>query len=408
MGSANAEVMEGPVAEIWAGVDAGKTHHHCVVINGRGDKLLSRRVLNDEPELLQLVADVLAISEDVTWAIDLADGGAALLIALLLGHEQALLYIPDRTVNRAAGGYRGEGKTDAKDASIIADQARMRRDLHPLRPGDDITVELGLLTSRRKDLICDRTRAVNRLRGLLGSIFPALERVLDLRTKGALVLLTGYQTPAAIRRLGPRRLGTWLRNRKVYNAEDLAATVLAAADRQHTSLPGEKLTASMVHTLANEIQALTAQIAEIDDQIAERFHQHAQAKVITSLPGIGPLLGAEFLAATGGDMAFFATPDRLAGFAGLAPAPRDSGRVRGNLHRPKRYHRGLQRVFYQSALTSIRSCAESRTFYERKRAEGKRHTQAVLALARRRVNVLWALMRDDRCYSVAPPLAAGA
>jgi hypothetical protein len=110
----------------------------------------------------------------------------------------------------------------------------------------------------------------NRLRGLLSSIFPALERVLDLRTKGALVLLTGYQTPAAIRRLGPRRLGTWLRNRKVYNAKDLAATVLAAADRRHTSLPGEKLTGSMVHALAHEIQALTTQIAEVDDQIAER------------------------------------------------------------------------------------------------------------------------------------------
>lgn len=408
VGQANAEIVEGPVPEIWAGVDAGKTHHHCVVINGQGDKLLSRRVLNDESELLQLLADVLAFSEDVTWAVDLADGGAALLIAVLLTHDQPLIYIPGRMVNRAASGYRGEGKTDAKDASIIADQARMRRDLHPLRPGDELTVELGLLTARRKDLVADRTRAINRLRGLLNGIFPALERVLDFRTKGALVLLTGYQTPAAIRRLGARRLGTWLRNRKVYNAEDLAATVLEAADGQHTALPGEKLTASMVHALASQILTLTAEIADIDDQVAERFHQHPHAKVITSLPGIGPLLGAEFLAATGGDMAFFATPDRLAGFAGLAPAPRDSGRVRGNLHRPKRYHRGLQRVFYQSALTSIRSCPESRTFYERKRAEGKRHTQAVLALARRRVNVLWALLRDNRCYSALPPLTAAA
>ncbi|MET8276857.1 IS110 family transposase [Streptomyces sp. NPDC005096] len=398
--------MEGPVPDIWAGVDAGKTHHHCVVINGQGDKLLSRRVLNDESELLQLLADVLALSEDVTWAVDLADGGAALLIAVLLTHDQPLIYIPGRMVNRAAGGYRGEGKTDAKDASIIADQARMRRDLHPLRPGDEITIELALLTSRRKDLVADRTRVINRLRGLLNGIFPALERVLDFRTKGALVLLTGYQTPGAIGRLGTKRLGTWLRNRKVYNSEDLAARALEAADGQHTALPGEKLTASMVHTLASQILSLTAEIADIDDQVAERFHQHPHAKVITSLPGIGPLLGAEFLAATGGDMAFFATPDRLAGFAGLAPAPRDSGRVRGNLHRPKRYHRGLQRVFYQSALTSIRSCPESRTFYERKRAEGKRHTQAVLALARRRVNVLWALPRDNRCYSALPPLAA--
>lgn len=50
----------------------------------------------------------------------------------------------------------------------------------------------------------------------------------------------------------------------------------------------------------------------------------------------------------------------------------------------------------------------SRKFYDRKRAEGKRHTQAVLALARRRVNVLWALIRDRRSYQVAPPVTVAA
>jgi hypothetical protein len=85
--------------------------------------------------------------------------------------------------------------------------------------------------------------------------------------------------------------------------------------------------------------------------------------------------------------------------------PRDSGRANGNLHRPQRYSRPLQRVFYTSALISIQTCHESRRFYDRKRAEGKRHTQAVLALARRRVNVLWALIRDDRPYQ---PLTAAA
>nr|AEA29653.1 hypothetical protein [Streptomyces albus subsp. albus] len=88
--------------------------------------------------------------------------------------------------------------------------------------------------------------------------------------------------------------------------------------------------------------------------------------------------------------------------------PRDSGNVRGNLHRPRRHHRGLQRVFYQSALLSIRRCEESRRFYERKRAEGKRHIQAVLALARRRVNVLWALIRDRQCYQRTTPVTAAA
>lgn len=82
-------------------------------------------------------------------------------------------------------------------------------------------------------------------------------------------------------------------------------------------------------------------------------------------------------------MSVFGTPDRLAGLGGVAPAPRDSGKISGNLRRPQRYNRGLQRLFCFSALLSIQRSEESRRFYDRKRAKGKRHTQAVLALARR-------------------------
>lgn len=390
------------MARVWAGVDAGKTHHHCVVIDADGKRLLSRRVANDEPELLALISNVTALGE-VTWAIDLPDGGATLLIGLLLGAGQELLYIPGRVVSRAAEGYRGEGKTDAKDAAVIADQARVRRDLQPLRPGDELTAELKLLTARRADLVADRTRLINRLRGLLTSIFPALERALDLTTAGPLVLLTGFQAPAAIREAGKETLESWLRDRKVRNAGKLAAAACAAAARQHAVMPAEKLTAQLIAAVAGEVITLNEQVRDLDKLTGDRFHQHELAPVIESMPGIGPLLGAEFLAATGGDLSFFGTPDRLAGFAGLAPAPRDSGRIRGNLQRPRRYHRGLNRVFYYSALLSIASCEESRRFYDRKRAQGKKHTQAVLALARRRVNVLWALIRDKRTYQATPP-----
>ncbi|MEY6569408.1 IS110 family transposase, partial [Streptomyces sp. PGLac3x] len=325
--------------------DIGKTHHHCVVLDADGTRLLSRRVLNDEPELLALLVDVMAIDEDVVWAVDVADGMAALWINLLLNHGQQLVYIPGLAVNRAAAGYRGTGKTDAKDATVIADQARMRRDLTTLRPDDEHALELRVLTGRRADISADRTRRINRLRGQLTSIFPALERELDLGNVGPLVLLTGYQTPAALRRAGRKRLETWLRNRKVRGAESLAQAVLDAAERQQTALPGEKITAQVIHTLAKEVMGLNEQLVEIDKLIAARFREHGLAEVIESMPGIGPLMGAEFLAATAGDMSRYGSADRLASMAGVAPTPRDSGSVSGNLHRPRRYHRGLQRVF---------------------------------------------------------------
>ena len=123
------------MARSWAGMDIGKEHHHCVVIDAEGSRLLSRRAPNDETAPPALVSDVLAISEEVLWAVDLNHGGASLLIALLAGQEQPAAYLTGLAVDRASGTYRGEAKTDARDASVIADQAPMRRDLGAGRDG---------------------------------------------------------------------------------------------------------------------------------------------------------------------------------------------------------------------------------------------------------------------------------
>jgi hypothetical protein len=81
-------------------------------------------------------------------------------------------------------------------------------------------------------------------------------------------------------------------------------------------------------------------------------------------------------------------------FASLAPHPRDSGRGSGNLRRPRRYCRGLLRSMYLSAMVSLRCCSASRAFYDRKGSEGEAHKHAMLALARRRINILFAMLCD--------------
>ncbi|MEV8061356.1 transposase, partial [Streptomyces antimycoticus] len=96
-------MAEVAVPRIWAGVDIGKEHHHCVVIDADGRRLLSRRILNDETALLELLKDVLDLDEDVLWAVDLNHGGAALLIGLLVSHNQPLAYITGLAVHRASG-----------------------------------------------------------------------------------------------------------------------------------------------------------------------------------------------------------------------------------------------------------------------------------------------------------------
>lgn len=116
-----------------------------------------------------------------------------------------------------------------------------------MRPSDEATIGLHLLTEHRISLVADRARTANRLRSTLTGMFPVLERALELTYAGPLVLLTGYQTPAALHRIGTTRLTTWMRNRQVRGAQGLAEAAVEAAARQHTTAAGEKAIARMVH-----------------------------------------------------------------------------------------------------------------------------------------------------------------
>jgi transposase len=395
------------LVHLWAGIDAGKAHHHCVVIDADGNRLLSQKIPNDEPALLGLIASVLKLADgdEVIWATDLNHGGPALLIALLVAHGQNILYIPGRIVHHASKLYRGEGKTDAKDAAVIADQARMRRDLQPLRAGDETSTGLRILTARRADKSADRVRAINRLQAQLLEYFPALERAFDYsRSKAALLLLTRHRTPDGIRRAGQARLHAWLRKHGARSSAAVAVAAAEAARSQHTIVPAQHMGEEIVAALAREILTLNEELAELDALTGEKVTEHQHTQVLLSMPGFGPVLAAEFLGATGGDVTFFQSADRFAGVVGLAPAPRDSGKINGNNHRPRRYDRRPLRVFYLSGLSALKSCPASRGYYDRKRVEGKSHIQAMLSLPWRRLNVLWG-PRWDGAFRKSRPLA---
>jgi transposase len=246
---------------------------------------------------------------------------------------------------------------------------------------DQISVDLRMLAARRTDLICDRVRAINRLRATLLEYFPALEWAFDYsKNKAALTLLSEYQTPDRLRRMG-------------------------ATHQQFTTLPAEPIGSTLVIRLVAEITAIDRDLVELDAQLTDRFRQHEAAEILLSVPGFGPVLAATFLANVGGNLNGFDTVDRLAAVAGLAPVPYDSGRITGNLHRPRRFNRRLLRTCYLAALSSLKNSPASRAFYDRKRHEGKTHKQALIALARRRLNVTWALLRD-RAHYQEPALSA--
>jgi transposase len=393
------------MGNVAVGVDVAKEFHWAQAIDTATEEaLINRRVENDPASVAELIGELEGLEAAhgrLRVGIDVLGGIAALLSAMLLEAGIELVHVSGLAVNRARQGTAGgENKSDPRDAAAIAGLVARRRDLRVVKAEAELDAEIRLLVSRRRELVIDQTRRINRLRDLLASIHPGLEAVVDPTQKGSQRLLMRYVTPAEIRTVGRRRLIDHIakagRLGRAHVAQ-LADRALAAAQAQTVALPAEGVAAGLVRELAGEAWAARERIAALDTEIEAALARHPDAALIRSLPGMGATLTAEFIAEAGG-IERFPTPDRLAAAAGLAPVLKQSGKVR-YLHRASGGNKALKRVFFQSAFCSL-GHPTSRAFYARKRSEGKRHHQAVISLARRRVDVLHAMLRNRTPYEV--------
>jgi len=392
------------------GIDVAKDFHWVRAIDRRdSDVIFAGRVDNRPAALADLVAALEGLRDrgPVTVGIDVVGGIASLLCAMLLEAGIEVVHVSGLAVNRAREGTSGgEHKSDPRDAAVIADQVRHRHDLRAIDPLSELDAEIRLLVARRRELVAEQTRRINRLRDLLASIHPGLEHVVDPTTKAGQRLLSRYVTPAEIRRAGRRRLLEHILSagripRRV--AEELADQALAAAHEQTLAISGERVAAELVRELAAEAARTRTRLAVLDRDLQAALARHPDAALIQSLPGMGVTLAAEFIAEAG-SIDRFPTPDKLAAAAGLAPVLKQSGKVR-YLKRAHGGNKTLKRVFFQSAFCSL-THPDSKAFYRRKRDERKTHHQAVLALARRRVDVLHAMLRNRTPYELRHAKAA--
>lgn len=390
---------------LWVGFDVGKTAHWVCVLDDQGDTVLSRRVAADERELESSLDEIETLGAERTVAIDLLGDSATMLETVLLGRGEKVFFLPGMAVNRARDGYRGETKSDKRDARVIADQLRMRwRSLREIRRNDEATAELRALVAHRRDLVQDQTRDVTRLKALLLEVFPGLEAELDLTKERSLLVLTKVAAPTAVCRLGVARLARWLKARGARRPQELAERVVAVAKAQRRELPATEAKAVLVSEMASEILRTRRRVAALEGRLEELLSERPEARIVRSMPGMGAVFTAEFLAEVG-DLSRFASADALAAAAGLVPVTRESGNSSFQ-RRARRGNRSLKHVMFWSAFRCVARHKPSKDFYIRKRGEGKTHHQATIALARKRVNVLWAMLRNGEFYRERSPAVA--
>lgn len=393
--------------DVFIGIDVGKTAHHAVAIDRTGNKLLDRPLPQDEAKLRALIQKVAGHGQ-ILVVVDQPATIGALPLAVAQDMGVMVGYLPGLAMRRIADLHPGEAKTDARDAAIIADAARtMPHTLRSIVLADEQAAELSMLCGFDDDLAKQITATSNRIRGLLTQIHPALERVIGphLEHPAMPALLERYPGPAAMRKVGKSRVATLLRKHAPRKGAAWASDVFEALDEQTVTVAGTDAAGIVLRQLATQLAQLRTARAEIFEQVEALVEEHPLHDLLTSMPAVGVRTAARIITEVTGK--HFETAGHLASYAGLTPVTWRSGTsIRGD-HPSRRGNKVLKRALFLSAFAALKDPI-SRAYYDRKIAQHKKHNQALIALARRRCDVLFAMLRDGTLYSAPTPVLTAA
>ncbi|MEC5148817.1 IS110 family transposase [Cryobacterium sp. GrIS_2_6] len=391
--------------DVFIGVDVGKGEHHAAALDRSGKQLFDKALPNEEAKLRSLIGQLKRHGR-VLFVVDQPATIGALPIAVAQAEDVLVAYLPGLAMRRIADLHAGEAKTDAREAAIIAQAARtLPHALRSLQLADEQVAELSMLCGFDDDVVGQITATSNSIRGLLTQIHPALERALGphLDHPAVLDLLQRYPSPAALKAAGPARLGNRLVKLAPRMGRRLADEITRALSEQTVIVTGTNASSIVLPRLAEQLAALRRQRDEIAVEVERLVEAHPLHPVLISMPGVGIRTAARVLTEVSGKD--FATAGHLAAYAGIAPVTRRSGTsIRGE-HPSRRGNKILKRTPFLSAFATLRDPV-SRAYYDRKIAEGKRHNQALIALARRRCDVLYAMLRDGTLYQAGQQLTA--
>jgi transposase len=240
---------------------------------------------------------------------------------------------------------------------------------------------------------------INRCRDALVAISPALERAIGHRLGqgGVRDALTKWPTPTALRAAGKAKVRNVIKKRSPRLAGKVTDEIFDALDAQTVTLPAEETWGEVIADLLADLERIHVRRAELGKTIEEVFLSHPLGQVLVTLCGFGPRTGARTLAEIG-DPHRFETGSRLAAYAGLAPTDWRSGRsINGAFQHRGGNHR-LKNAMFIAAFVATQFDPSAKAYYQRKRAEGKRHNAAVICVARRRCDLILTMLKDRAAY----------
>lgn len=378
--------------ELYVGVDVGKSFHWAVGLDRDGKVVISRRLENRQDDVDELVAEA---GGGALVVVDQKNNIGSLVVRRCRAAGVDVGYLPGKAMKQARDMFPGTAKTDRIDAEIIARTALgMGRVVLPIAESDDLGASVSLLSSQLSYETRRATMARNRLHAVLLESDPALEAAVDLSSPWQLSVMSELGGAAGIASAGKRRYRSIcgrLRAREAARDALWDAAVASARDGWHPDAED-----SLVRSLAAEVLAADAERASLEADMASRLSGDETYRCLLTVPGIGAKTATALVTMV--DVSLFGSDDRLASYCGLAPANSQSGTSIDSASSSRSGNRQLKNLLIFSCNSIVGTRNRFGRYYDECRARGMRHNKALKAVARKRLGVIYAIMRDRVPY----------
>lgn len=289
-------------------------------------------------------------------------------------------------------------KTDQKDPKVIADIIELGHALTVVQP-EGSAAELRRLTHARERAMQRRTAIFNQLQDLVYVIFPEFSQVFkNVKTKSARFILENCPTPEGIVKYKLKKLTTTLR--KVSRGklgEERASELYAAAKTSVGTIEGRQSILFEIKEILSIIEATEHFVTELEKEMSRHLEKIPYSKYILSMKGIGDITAAGLIGEVG-DFREYNTISEILKFSGLDLFEISSGRHNGQRRISKRGRPLMRKLLFFAAINTVRKGGIMHEYYQGCLARGMLKMKALIAVSRKLLGVIFALVRDHSEY----------
>ncbi|MBU4035879.1 MAG: IS110 family transposase [Proteobacteria bacterium] len=291
-------------------------------------------------------------------------------------------------------------KTDDKDPRVIADIIRWGHALSIVIPEGDAAY-LRRLNNSRERHVRERTALVNQLQQLVFLLFPEFKKVMkDIKCRTPLYLLKKYPTPEAISVLDKQLLGEEMRKRSRGKFKEQHADMLISLAKNTIGIREGVLGLSMdIQHILIQLEMLKNLISEIESEMGIALGRIHYSSKLLSIKGLGVVSVAGIIGEIG-DFNKFKTRSEIMKLAGLDLYEISSGKMKGQRRISKRGRSLLRKILYYTAIQTIRKNGIMYDYYTRLTGRGMKKMMALVAVSRKLLGIIYAIVRDDSEYSI--------